>query len=271
MRWSPPRLAIGSFNINFNRCSTQLDPKAAANIQPPTPLPNRLAALQSLLASGTPNQNTPFIQAAKTANAAVVHIRLTPRNIGTAKGGMEDWENDLLDPGQRVGAGSGVIISTDGYIVTNNHVVSGDYQIEVTLFNKNAYPATVVATDAAADLALLKVSAPTRLPAINFGDSNSLQVGEWVLALGNPFNLNATVTAGIVSAKARNINILEEQYAVEAFHSNRCGGQCGQQRRRVGQYARATDWHQHGHCHGHGLVCGLFVCRSIQLGQKSSG
>jgi len=105
------------------------------------------------------------------------------------------------------GAGSGVILSGDGYIVTNNHVIDRTSVINVTLNNKKTYKAELIGTDPSTDLALLKIDAKD-LPSITIGNSNNLNVGQWVLAVGNPFNLTSTVTAGIISAKARNINIL---------------------------------------------------------------
>lgn len=105
------------------------------------------------------------------------------------------------------GAGSGVILSDDGYIVTNNHVIDRTSTINVTLNNKKTYKAELIGTDPSTDLALLKIDAKN-LPSVGFGNSNELNVGQWVLAVGNPFNLTSTVTAGIISAKARNINIL---------------------------------------------------------------
>lgn len=116
----------------------------------------------------------------------------------------------------QMASGSGVIISDDGYIVTNNHVIDGAEQVEVTLNDKQKYVAKVIGTDPTTDLALLKVDAQ-KLPYITYGNSDDLKVGEWVLAVGNPFNLTSTVTAGIVSAKGRNINILQEQFAIESF------------------------------------------------------
>jgi len=120
------------------------------------------------------------------------------------------------DPKPVLGSGSGVIISADGYIITNNHVVDNAENIEVVLNDKRSFDATIVGTDPRTDLAIIKIDA-TDLPVIPFGNSEELKVGEWVLAVGNPFNLNSTVTAGIVSAKARNINILRAQYAIESF------------------------------------------------------
>lgn len=114
------------------------------------------------------------------------------------------------------GSGSGVIISEDGYIVTNNHVIDGSKEIEVTLNDKRTFKATLVGADPNTDIALLKIEAE-QLPVIIFGNSDALKVGEWVLAVGNPFNLTSTVTAGIVSAKARNINIINSQMRIESF------------------------------------------------------
>jgi serine protease Do len=158
--------------------------------------------LQRLFNSSTP---TDFINAAKNSREAVVFIR----SLKKLK------EDHLLSDSYGSETGSGVIISPDGYIVTNNHVVSGGDQVEVLLNDNKEYKATVIGTDASTDLALLKIESEN-LDFLVFGDSDSLQVGEWVMAIGNPFRLQSTVTAGIVSAKARNINILENQ-GIESF------------------------------------------------------
>jgi len=112
--------------------------------------------------------------------------------------------------------GSGVIVSQDGYIVTNNHVVQEATDVTVTLNDKRVYKATIVGTDPSTDLALIKIE-EQGLPFLTYGNSDEVKIGEWVLAVGNPFNLTSTVTAGIVSAKARNINILGSQGAIESF------------------------------------------------------
>lgn len=112
--------------------------------------------------------------------------------------------------------GSGVIVSTDGYIVTNNHVVQDATEVTVTLNDKRTFKATIVGTDPSTDLALIRID-ETGLPFLTYANSDDVKVGEWVLAVGNPFNLTSTVTAGIVSAKARNINILGSQGAIESF------------------------------------------------------
>ena len=117
-----------------------------------------------------------------------------------------------------VGSGSGVIISPDGYIVTNNHVVQDADRIEVTLNDKRTYSAKVVGLDPSSDLAVIKID-EKNLPTVPFGNSDNVKVGEWVLAVGNPFNLTSTVTAGIVSAKARNIHILPDPAGGSALES----------------------------------------------------
>lgn len=113
-------------------------------------------------------------------------------------------------------SGSGVIISSDGYIVTNNHVIQNAEIIEVVLSDKKSYTANLVGSDASTDIALLKID-EKNLPSLKYGNSDDLKIGEWVLAIGNPFNLTSTATAGIVSAKARNINIMKENMAIESF------------------------------------------------------
>lgn len=118
-------------------------------------------------------------------------------------------------PQTRVSSGSGVIFKADGYIVTNNHVVGSAEKIEV-VYNKRVYEAELIGTDPSTDLAVLKINA-SNLPAITLGTSQSLQVGEWVVAVGNPFSLSSTVTAGIVSAKGRRIGILEDKFPIESF------------------------------------------------------
>ncbi|HMQ48270.1 MAG TPA: trypsin-like peptidase domain-containing protein [Saprospiraceae bacterium] len=124
--------------------------------------------------------------------------------------------NTLSASGYRVSSGSGVIISSDGYIITNHHVVEDGSTIEVTLYNKRRLEAEVIGSDPTTDLALIKINARNLKP-ITYGNSDNVEVGQWVLAVGNPFNLASTVTAGIVSAKARNINILRGAYSIESF------------------------------------------------------
>ena len=128
------------------------------------------------------------------------------------------WDYDpFVSRGKATSTGSGVIVSSDGYIVTNNHVIQGADKLTVVLNQqKKEYSAKVIGTDPASDLALLKIEA-SDLPAITFANSDEILVGDWVLAVGNPFNLTSTVTAGIVSAKGRNINIVNNQFPIESF------------------------------------------------------
>ncbi len=164
----------------------------------------------------TPAQS--FADGASTSVHAVVHIKAKLKQRNQVYNRFFDifeispqyYERTVL------ASGSGVIISDDGYIVTNNHVVQNAFELEVTLNDRRVYPAKVIGTDASTDLALLKID-ETHLPFLLFEDSDKVKVGEWVLAVGNPFNLTSTVTAGIVSAKARNINILGLENSIESF------------------------------------------------------
>jgi serine protease Do len=123
---------------------------------------------------------------------------------------------EMPSPQPREGSGSGVIISQDGYIVTNNHVIDNADEIEVVLNDKRTYSAKIIGTDPSTDLALLRIEEKD-LPFMSFGNSDLVEVGEWVLAIGNPFNLTSTVTAGIVSAKGRNLNLLNDKFRIESF------------------------------------------------------
>ena len=155
---------------------------------------------------GSADGNLDFTEAADKTVHSVVHVKnVSFRTVSNPimeffygfKGGQQQ---------EQVGTGSGVIISEDGYIVTNNHVVKDASEIEITLNNKKSYKAKLIGTDSKMDIALLKIDADEKLPYTVFADSDTVKVGEWVLAVGNPYNLNSTVTAGIVSAKARNLD-----------------------------------------------------------------
>ena len=171
----------------------------------------------------TNDEGESFVDAAESTVNTVVHIRTEIVSKGNS---YYDFFGSLLEQlygGQMqvpnnvsVGYGSGVVISPDGYIVTNNHVVEGASKIEVTFNDKHKRTATIIGNDPSTDLALIKVDA-NDLEYLTFADSDQLRVGEWVLAVGNPFNLTSTVTAGIVSAKARNINILGDGSTIESF------------------------------------------------------
>lgn len=159
--------------------------------------------------------------AAESTVHAVVHITVTQKGQSYYSNNPFDWffGDNYNHPQQRQlrqGVGSGVIISGDGYIVTNNHVVEDADEISVVLNDKREFKAKLVGTDPSTDLAVIKISA-TDLPTIKFGNSDNLKLGEWVLAVGNPFNLTSTVTAGIVSAKGRNIGINTNQMRIESF------------------------------------------------------
>lgn len=168
--------------------------------------------------------NVGFGEAAERTLGQVVHIRA--RIISRAPGnplyehfGDGFWGRRFQNqPQQQVqeASGSGVIISSDGYIVTNNHVVGQAAEIIVSLYNGQGYKAEIIGTDPSTDLAVIKIDAK-ELPEAVLADSDEVRVGDWVLAVGNPFNLASTVTAGIVSAKARNINILTDNSAIESF------------------------------------------------------
>jgi serine protease Do len=157
-----------------------------------------------------------FVEAAKHSIEAVVHVK-TESVSNSYNPILEFFYGDKYHQKQPVlGFGSGVIISADGYIVTNNHVVDGSNKVSVTLNDKREFTAKIIGTDPSTDLALLKIKA-SDLQYISWGNSDELQVGEWVLAVGNPFNLTSTVTAGIVSAKGKNIGIIQDQYRMESF------------------------------------------------------
>jgi Do/DeqQ family serine protease len=169
-----------------------------------------------------------FIYTAKVTTPSVVHIRTTyeGRNSGT-KNPFGDMFRDFFgerydyrerEMPKRRGTGSGVIMSKNGYIITNNHVVENASEVEVLLNDNRTFKATIEGTDPTTDLAILKIEA-NNLPTIKFGNSDNLQIGEWVLAVGSPFEFRSTVTAGIVSAKARNIGILRDRnnLQIEAF------------------------------------------------------
>ena len=166
-------------------------------------------------------QNFPdFTYAAESCVDGVVFVKVVKREQGGGQASILDhffgFGTPYSMPRERAGSGSGVIITPDGYIVTNNHVVAGATQIEVTLNDNKTFPAKLVGTDPVTDVALLKVDAEG-LPAIPFGDSDALRLGEWVLAIGSPFNLRSTITAGIVSAKGRSLPDMSGEFKIESF------------------------------------------------------
>jgi serine protease Do len=163
--------------------------------------------------NSSPANEVDFSGAAAKVIPSVVYIN----SISQSGSSYSYW--DMLfgggGPQTQISSGSGVIFTQDGYIVTNNHVVESAEKIEV-IYNKKEYPADLIGTDPSTDLAVLKIK-ETNLPAITLGSSKNLAVGEWVVAVGNPFSLSSTVTAGIVSAKGRRINIVEDKFPIESF------------------------------------------------------
>jgi len=201
-------LTLGAYIIFFEH---QIVPGDVATLEMPTAIPvtyesNRVSAAEK----------TDFTAIAEKSIHAVVHVK----SISTGSRSNSLMDFFYGDTGgaekQVVGSGSGVIISSDGYIITNNHVIKGARKLDVTLNNKESYQAEVIGVDESTDIALLKIQKDD-LPYMTFGDSDHLSVGEWVLAVGNPFNLTSTVTAGIVSAKARDINIMNNNKRIESF------------------------------------------------------
>ena len=150
-------------------------------------------------------ESVDFTIGAEKAIHSVVHVKNVSVRTYT-----DPWASFFYGGGtqqhEQIGTGSGVIVSEDGYIVTNNHVIQDANELEVTLNNNKAYKAKLIGTDSKMDIALLKIDADEKLPFIVFGNSDNIKVGEWVLAVGNPYQLNSTVTAGIISAKARNLD-----------------------------------------------------------------
>jgi serine protease Do len=164
-------------------------------------------------------QDTPvdFTYAAEQTVHAVVSVRTSTMVSQQNNPIMEFfYGNNSRQPREMRGLGSGVIISEDGYIITNNHVIEEAEKINVKLNDNREFEAQVIGRDPSTDIALLKIKA-NNLSFIKYGDSDQLKLGEWVLAVGNPFNLTSTVTAGIVSAKGRNIGILDDRYKIESF------------------------------------------------------
>ena len=159
-----------------------------------------------------------FTYAAETAVDAVVYVKVTSTSTSQTPQSIFDYFFGYGTPQQRekVGSGSGVIIREDGYIVTNNHVIDGATKIQVTLNTNHTYDAVLVGTDPATDIALLKIEA-NGLPVIPFGDSDKLRLGEWVIAIGSPYDLRSTITAGIVSAKGRSMPNYSGEFKIESF------------------------------------------------------
>jgi Do/DeqQ family serine protease len=194
--------SIGMYKIFENNTKTS----SSSEEKIPTKLVN--------IVGGAPEMGVDYVTAAELTVHAVVHVKTEGTRELTQYGfdpmrelfyGNGNVQKKYSQPVK--GAGSGVIISNDGYIVTNNHVVENSNKINITLNNSKTYEAKVIGLDPTTDIALLKIDGDD-LPTVDFANSDETRVGEWVLAVGNPFNLTSTVTAGIISAKGRDINIL---------------------------------------------------------------
>ena len=150
-------------------------------------------------------EKTDFTIAASKTIDAVVHVK----NTSSSSSNLPSFYRYFYDEDElpeRIGTGSGVIVSPDGYIITNNHVIEDSNEIEITTNDNKSYQAKIIGTDTDTDIAVLKINTDKKLPYVFFGNSDATKIGEWVLAVGNPFNLNSTVTAGIISAKSRDLN-----------------------------------------------------------------
>ncbi|SDB43916.1 Do/DeqQ family serine protease [Flavobacteriaceae bacterium MAR_2010_188] len=168
---------------------------------PPTFIP---ASYNATEAKFSPDALPNFVVAAEKSIDAVVHVKNTA--VRNSPNSLEDYIYGRSTPRQQIGTGSGVIISPDGMIITNNHVIAGAQSLSITTNDNHIYEAELIGTDPKTDIALLKINSDVELPFVRFGDSDNARVGEWVLAVGNPFNLTSTVTAGIISAKSRDLS-----------------------------------------------------------------
>lgn len=168
-------------------------------------IPANFNLSNTVLTSEAPN----FVTAAEKTIETVVHVKNT--SIISAPTSLQDLFFGRQSQRAQVGTGSGVIISPDGYVVTNNHVIAEAREISITTNSNKIYTATLIGTDPKTDIALLKIEAEEDLPFVTFGNSDNVKIGEWVLAIGNPFNLTSTVTAGIISAKSRDLTGKYEQ------------------------------------------------------------
>lgn len=188
-------IAVGVYS-NFIESEFKIEQNSVTNHPIPFPV--------NYVTNSNGGTNIDFTSAAEKTLHAVVHVKNTTISKGYTT--FEDLFFGRPQSRQQVGTGSGVIISPDGYIITNNHVIAGAQSIEVTTNDNKTYTAELIGADSTTDIALLKVNSDQELSYTTFGDSDTTKVGEWVLAVGNPFNLTSTVTAGIISAKSRDLS-----------------------------------------------------------------
>ena len=203
-------------------------PLPGSSARPPMAGSGTTDSSRTALSHASPQERGPtgqlnglFRQVAGQVRPSVVYIQVESGQQVLPDDGLHDFDDDGGNRrrffGPRRSVGSGVIISPDGYIVTNNHVVEGAESIEVNLADKRRFEAEIVGTDPSTDLAVLKAKGTANLPALPMGNSDAVDVGEWVLAVGNPFRLTSTVTAGIVSALGRQVGIINDRFGIENF------------------------------------------------------
>ncbi len=201
-------IALGGYKVLFEKNTTEV----IENIDPVVQTVN--ANYRPTAVINSSSIPTDFTEAAGTTVNAVVHVKNTAIKTLYNPYAQFFGQGNGTSKREQVGTGSGVIISSDGYIVTNNHVIDGANELEITLNNRKKVKAELIGADSKTDIALLKIDVDYVLPYIPFGNSDNAKIGEWVLAVGNPYNLTSTVTAGIISAKGRD---LEGNTKVDAF------------------------------------------------------
>ena len=190
-------LTLGAYKLIFEKDNTIASEQTKAS---PFAIPVNYRTTNTNLVKG---ETIDFTTAAEQTINTVVHVKNT--SVSSGQMTIQDLFRGKRSQRQQIGTGSGVIISADGYIITNNHVIDGAQSISITTNHNKTYTAELIGTDPKTDIALLKIEADEDLPYTTFGDSDNAKIGEWVLAVGNPFNLTSTVTAGIISAKSRDL------------------------------------------------------------------
>ena len=206
--------ALQPVSTKANRSSFDED----SGVSPSADQLENMANARASRGDGVPKMfSKPFVEASAIARPSVVFVRVESQNKRRRAPGHDFFFHFFQKPQSVSSFGSGVIMRENGYIVTNRHVVKGGDKLEVVLSDgKTTYPAQLVGSDPSTDLAVLKIE-EEKLPAARFADSDELDIGEWVLAVGNPFNLSSTVTTGIVSAKGRNIDVVDNPFPIESF------------------------------------------------------
>lgn len=197
-------VALGGYQLvkeESNATHQLVEVPATENILPATPVS---------YTGNTSIAGVDFTEAAEKTVHSVVHV--INKTVARAPMSMADVWAGRVPYREAIGTGSGVIITPDGYIITNNHVIKNSNHLQVTLNNNKSYNAELIGADEESDIALIKIEPDEELPFVPFGDSNTAKIGEWVLAVGNPFNLTSTVTAGIISAKGRDLETRDKNF-----------------------------------------------------------